>query len=106
MEPRYRLVLENIYQITVGSDPLKGMSWKIGQTVHNHKYKITRIIRHEDSYELHGEVMYIVYVEKISDPGFDFEFRSYSNVPISVTCDLEKQYEDVRDLGAEAQNDT
>jgi hypothetical protein len=93
----FRLNIDNIYQITIGSDPKGGFTWKVGQGVNGSKYIISRIIRHEDSFLLHGEVMYVVYAKAPGDDDYDFIWRAYSNVPVSLLCDINKQYEDVRD---------
>lgn len=91
----FRLNIDNIHQITIGSDPKNGFSWKVGQGVLGSKYTISRIIRHEDSFLLQGEVIYVVYVYKGNDKTYDVVWRTYSNIPVSIVCDINKQFNEL-----------
>jgi hypothetical protein len=86
----YRTPIGTIYSIKIGLHPKDGMNFNLGQKIYisNDECEISEIVRDENNFFLFGIVRYIIYAKDIKN-GNHFVWKTYENVPISVTCKKE-----------------
>lgn len=73
-----------IRKIVVGSDPITGLAFSVGQSVgQSRAFTVTQIIKDTAVYHKFGSVEYLVYVKKSKDTEEEL-WKEFKDIPVAV----------------------